>query len=80
MGNESYFDKRTQKRYLKSKLQISGYKNVRMWVNLIGSSNLKHIKKMWECGDLNSVIIPTENNLPGHLGLQPSALTRPQPK
>ena len=45
VSNESYFDKRTMKVYRKWGLQVSGYNNTRRWIDLIGSSNPKHIEK-----------------------------------
>ncbi len=37
--DDSYVDKRTNKRYTKFKLQISGCKNTLKWTDIIGSSN-----------------------------------------
>ncbi len=69
VGDASYFDKRTNKRYAKFNLQISGYKNVGKWMTLVGSNNQKHLNKWrktnrWEERDLN----------PRPHGLQPCAL------
>ena len=49
-GRESYVDKRTNKRYTKFRLQISGYKNTSKWFGLIGTSNPKHQRKMGVAG------------------------------
>ncbi len=51
--NESYYDMRTHKRYTKAKIQISGYRNVTRWFQIIGSSNPKH-KEKWGGRDLQS--------------------------
>ena len=64
-GKESPFDKRTSKRYFKYSLQINGYKGVRAWMVLIGTSNPKH-KEKWERGDLNSRLRDLQSRaLPG---------------
>lgn len=46
VGHENYIDKRTNKRYEKYKIQISGYNNASSFIKLIRSSNIKNIKKM----------------------------------
>lgn len=43
--SENRYDKRTNKKYIIHKLEINGRKNANLWMNLIGSSNLKHLKK-----------------------------------
>lgn len=50
ISNENYLDKRTNKSYAKLKLQVSGYKNVRKWIELIGTSNPKQKLKMGQGG------------------------------
>ena len=50
IGNESYFDNRTRKKYRKTKLEINGYDAAKRWFKLIGTSNNKHKEKLGQVG------------------------------
>lgn len=58
VGRYSYIDGRTNKQYTKFNLQISGYKNVGIWMKLVGTDNPHHLNKWrktneWDERDLN---------------------------
>ena len=57
---ENYQDKRTKKFYKRFKLQVSGYKNVRKWIELIGTSNPKQKLKMGQ-GGFEPPIVESQN-------------------